>query len=124
MPNEMVPGRNIHLEIALLGIILSAVAYGVVVALFICCVNVLIQPSSIRSCSSTMTRFLLCYSAVLLGLSTWALAQSAFSIMSAIFYGFHDSDGSFNWLHVTESNPWFLPITVWTADGFLVSVHI
>ncbi|KDR74035.1 hypothetical protein GALMADRAFT_141778 [Galerina marginata CBS 339.88] len=118
---SLIPGKDIHLEIAFLSSFISAVVYGLVISLYISCFRSLLKAQHLHS--KIRLRFLFTYSTFLLLLSTWAMVQQTISVITATFQP-ESGDGTgpldSSWLSVTEDNPWFLPVDIWAADGFMV----
>jgi hypothetical protein len=117
----LIPGPDEYLELRMLATIISAIAYGIVIALSGSCFLLLLKQRDIYS--TRMRFFLLIYVTVMLLLSTLAIIQSIWGIMFAIFRVVRLSLGLFAdspLLDVYSITA--LPLTIWGADGFMVSI--
>lgn len=122
MPNVLrdvaadVPIDN-SIRLQLIGTLVSAVAYGFVISLFLHCLALLI--SNKRHSYTRKTRsILIAYIVAMFSLSTASAIQSFVYITRAVFNGIDNL--SQNVIKINE--PIFLPPAVLGADGFLVSL--
>jgi hypothetical protein len=82
-PMPLIPGPDVYLELRMLGTIISAIAYGIVIVLSGNCFLLLLKKRGIYS--NRMRLFLLIYVTVMLLLSTLAIIQSILGITLLIF---------------------------------------
>ena len=108
-----VAGPDVYLELKMLGTIISAVAYGVVVVLSGNCLLLLKKRGTY---SNRMRLFLLIYVTVMFFLSTLAMIESIWGITLLIF---RDVDLP---MHLWYWNQAIPPLTIWGADGFMASI--
>lgn len=109
----LIPGPDVYLELKMLGTIISAIAYGIVIVLSGNCFLLLVKKRGIYS--NRMRIFLVIYVTVMLAISTWAIIQSIWGITLLIFQD----------VNVPESllisySPDTLPLAIWGADGFMI----
>jgi hypothetical protein len=104
-----------YLKAQLLGGILSAIAYGIVIVLSGNCFYLLQKKRGIYS--NRMRILLLIYVTVMVLNSTWALIGSIFQLRR-IFIQLHASFIMYRSFGVP------LTVTMWGADGFMVSILI
>ena len=109
----LIPGPDVYLEIMMLGTIISAIAYGIVIVLSGNCFLLLQKKRS--TYSNRMRLFLLIYVVVMFLLSTLAIVQSIWGITALIF---QDT----NLPLLVGASPATLPLAIWGADGFMVGV--
>ena len=110
----LIPGPDVYLELRMLGTIISAIAYGIVIVLSGNCFLLLLKKRGIYS--NRMRLFLLIYVTVMLLFSTLAIIQSIWGITLLIFW--QDVDLP----RLVGASPATLPLTIWGADGFMVSI--
>jgi len=108
------PGPDVYLELMMLGTIFSAVAYGIVVVLSGNCFLLLQRKRGIYS--NRMRLFLLIYVLVMFLFSTSSMIQSICAITLLIFRG-----GVGSLILTGYAAPVMVPLTIWGADGFMVS---
>ena len=108
---SLVPGPDVYLEFRMLGTIISAIAYGIVIVLSGNCFLLLVKQGGIYS--NRMRLFLLIYVTVMLILSTLAIILSIWESMLLIFQGVDPPVGA---------APPTLPLAIWGADGFMVNI--
>ena len=106
--------HNRIVEFYMLGTFISAIVYGIVIVLSGNCMLLLQKKRAIFS--KRMPRFLVTYITVMLVLSTEAIIQSTWFVKSAIFGGMLPI--------FIEHSPPALPLVIWGADGFMVSITI
>ncbi|KAF8965537.1 hypothetical protein BDZ97DRAFT_2074588 [Flammula alnicola] len=112
---SLIPGKDTLLELQLVGTLLSAIAYGLVLSLFIHCFALLASHTK-HSYTRRMQAFLIIYVVVMFLLSTTALVQGLVYITRAFFHGFDSASH-----RLTRMNePVSLPIAVLGADGFML----
>jgi len=97
----------------MLGTIISAIAYGIVIVLSGNCFLLLLKKRGIYS--NRMRFFLLIYVTVMFLLSTLAIILSIRGITLLIFQGV-DSPS------LVGPAPATLPLAIWGADGFMVNI--
>jgi len=110
---SLIPGLYVYLEFQMLGTIISAIAYGIVIVLSGNCFLLLLKKRGIYS--NRMRFFLLIYVTVMLLLSTLAITLSIRGITLLIFQGV-DSPS------LLGAAPATLPLAIWGADGFMVNI--
>ena len=111
IPDEIAP----YLKVRLLGVIFSAVAYGIVIFLSGNCFRLL--QNKRRIYSNRKRILLLIYIIVMLLLSTWALIQSICQFME--FISLRDILPRYlTFLSIA------IPPVIWGADGFMVRTLI
>ena len=108
-----VAGLDGYLELKMLGTIISAIAYGVVVVLSGNCLLLLKKRGTY---SNRMRLFLLIYVTIMSLLSTLAMIGSIWGITLFIF---RDVGLPMHLLYWNQAIP---PLTIWGADGFMVSI--
>lgn len=96
----------------MLGTIISAVAYGIVVMLSLDCFKLLFR-RNITVPSRPMRRFLVFFISFMLLLSTLALIQGVLVSATSVFRG-----KSFPSL--SGGAPFVLPLSIWASDGFML----
>ncbi|PPQ93130.1 hypothetical protein CVT25_003662 [Psilocybe cyanescens] len=106
----LVPGRNVYLEMQMLGTIVSSVAYGVVLMLSYNCLALF---SVEKSPTKKMRVFLNIFVVTLLLLSTSSFIQGALITSMAIFL-----DSVFPSLYGGAT--YALPVTIWMTDSFMI----
>ncbi|KAF8965543.1 hypothetical protein BDZ97DRAFT_766639 [Flammula alnicola] len=108
-------GPDSLLQLQLIGALVSAIAYGLVVSLFFHSLALLVT-SKKYTYSNRIRMFLITYIVVMFLLSTAALVQGMVYITIAVFSGVDISSH-----HLTKMNePLTLPFTIWGADGFML----
>ena len=107
----LIPGPDAYLELRMLGTIISAIAYGIVIVLSGNCFLLLLKKRGIYS--NRMRLFLLIYVTIMFLLSTLAIIQSTLGTSVLIFQNIDPPllVGSFT-----------LPLAIWGADGFMVNI--
>ncbi|KDR67717.1 hypothetical protein GALMADRAFT_231887 [Galerina marginata CBS 339.88] len=112
MTSLLVPGRNPDLEHRALGTLLSAVAYGLEISLYVSCMRGFLMGEG----DSKRTRqVLIAYISIMLLLGTLALLQDCFILTTAVF------QVSPNLQLLSHVTPFVaLPFTIWGADGFMI----
>ncbi|KAF8965536.1 hypothetical protein BDZ97DRAFT_1811174 [Flammula alnicola] len=113
--SSLITARDSLLRLQLIGTVVSAIAYGFIVSLFLHCLALLVGNKK-NSYTHRTRMFLIIYVVVMFLLSTVALVQSSVYITRAFFYGV---DRASNLLTQTNE-PLSLPIAVWGADGFML----
>ena len=103
---------SVVLEPYLLGTFISAIAYGIVIVLSGNCI-LLIQKNW-ASYPKRTRRFLAIYVTVMLLLSTETIIQSIWLLSSSLFQG--------KALPFIGRSPPAIPVTIWGADGIMVSL--
>ena len=115
----LIPGPDEYLEFRMLDTSISATAYGIVIVLSGNCFLLLLKKRGIYS--NRMRLFLLIYVTVMLLLSTLAIILSTLGITFVIFRVVYlPLFVSLPLLNVYS--PTALPLTIWGADGFMVSI--
>ncbi|KIM43508.1 hypothetical protein M413DRAFT_25866 [Hebeloma cylindrosporum] len=116
---SLIPGPDVYLEFRMLGTIISAIAYGIVISLSGNCFLLLLKKRGIYS--TRMRLFLLTYVAVMLLLSTLATIMSIWGITFVLFQGVDLPSPHFISSPLLDVySPTALPLTIWGADGFMV----
>ncbi|KAF8965535.1 hypothetical protein BDZ97DRAFT_1757096 [Flammula alnicola] len=113
--SSLVPGKDTLLELQLIGTLLSAIAYGIVVSLFLHCLALLVGNKK-HLYTHRMRIFLIVYFVVMFLMSTVALGQGLVYIIRAIFRGLGRRTEQLT--HLNE--PLSIPLAVWGADGFML----
>jgi len=113
MPTSLVPGSNHGSESTLIGVIIAAVAYGLVLALYATTFRALLN--NLRKFSRRKKNFLLAYITMMLLMSTADLLVNILSIINEIFL-VDVSNGRYKTLGVA----WISPFLIWGADAFMV----
>ncbi|KDR83198.1 hypothetical protein GALMADRAFT_276124 [Galerina marginata CBS 339.88] len=109
---------------ALYGTVISAGAYGIVLAISGKCCRLLLQTKYIYS--KRMQKFLFAYTIIMLLMSTGAMVEEILYIHSSIFCPpVLMNDDGMNIAHAAvlffnEDSAFFLPLTVWGADGLMI----
>jgi hypothetical protein len=111
----LIPGPDVYLELRMLGTIISAIAYGIVITLSGNCFLLLQKKRG--TYSNRMRLFLLIYVTIMLLLSTLAIIQSILGITLLIFQ-------NVDLPLLVGSSPATLPLAIWGADGFMVNTII
>jgi len=114
----MNPDSSVHREFKLLGIIISSIAYGIIIVLSGRCFLLLFQKKS-SIYSNRKQFFLLSYVAVMFCLSTLLIFQEIVGITFEIFKPLDLNSPS---IKFTEWSPVHLLLTMWGADGLMVSI--
>ena len=109
----------VSLEVRMLGTFMSAVAYGIVIVLSGNCILLLHKTRAVYS--NRMRIFLFVYATVMFLLSTLAIIQS---IWGLALLTFHRPVNLFRYplYALVENSISTLPLTIWGADGFMVSI--
>jgi hypothetical protein len=113
----------VYLELRMLGTFISAIAYGFVIVLSGHCLFLLHKKQAIYS--NRMQIFLFIYVTVMFLLSTMAIAQSIWGTTLITFHPDHYSSQSLHTIRLyalVENLASTLPLTIWGADGFMVSI--
>ena len=110
----MVPADNL-LRLQLIGTLVSAVAYGFVVCLFLHCLTLLLSNRR-KSYTNTARSVLIAYIIVMFLLSTASAIQAFVYISKAVFNGF---GGKYDNI-IQMDEPLFLPPAILGADWLLV----
>ena len=100
------------LEFYMLGTFISAIAYGIVINLSGNCIFLIQKKPAIYS--NHMRHFLTIYVTVMLLLSTEAIIQSIWLLKSSVFEA--------EVLPFIGVSPPAIPLTIWGADGIMVSI--
>ncbi|KIM43524.1 hypothetical protein M413DRAFT_382915 [Hebeloma cylindrosporum] len=106
----LIPGPDVYRELRMLGTIISAITYGIVVSLSGNCFFLLLKKRGIYS--SRMRLFLLIYVTIMLLLSTLAIMQTVRTTTVFIFQA--------DLPLVIGNIPAALPLIIWGADGFMI----
>jgi hypothetical protein len=101
----------------MLGTVISAIAYGIVIVLSGSCFLLLLKKRGIYS--NRMRLFLLVYVTIMYLLSTLAITQSICGIVMTLLI-FRDINVPRLSPLLTGSSPPTLPLAIWGADGFMV----
>ena len=109
----------VPLKLRMLGTFISAIAYGIVVVLSGNCIVLFQKKWGIYS--NRMRLFLFIYVAVMLLLSTLAIIQSIWGLALVTFHQ-HVNLFRFPLYALVENTTSTLPLTIWGADGFMVSI--
>ena len=113
----------VYLELRMLGTFISAIAYGIVIVLSGHCILLLYKKRAIYS--NRMRIFLFIYVTVMFFLSTTAITQSIVGTTLITFHPDHyglQSPHSIRLYALVENLASTLPLTIWGADGFMVSI--
>ncbi|KAF9478379.1 hypothetical protein BDN70DRAFT_880064 [Pholiota conissans] len=110
----MAPGDNL-LRLQLIGTLVSAVAYGFVVCLFLHCLTLLLSNRR-QSYTNTARSVLIAYIIVMFLLSTASAIQAFIYIFKAVFNGF---GGKYDNI-IQMDEPLFLPPAILGADWLLL----
>lgn len=104
------------LRFQLIGTLLSAITYGLIISLFWHCL-VMFATNKKNYYTHRTRRFLITYIVIMFLLSTVAIIQEFVSVVNAVVHGV-----SPNSRHPMQLNePLVLPFAIWGADGFMVS---
>jgi hypothetical protein len=112
----------VYLELRMLGTFISAIAYGIVIVLSGHCILLLHKKRAIYS--NRMRNFLFIYVTVMFLFSTLAIIQSIWGTTLITFHRDHDTLNNLYNLPLyplVENITSTLPLTIWGADGFMVS---
>jgi len=121
----IIPNRKIvSLELRMSATFISAIAYGIVIVLS--GHSILLLHKSRFIYSNRMRNFLFIYVTVMFLLSTLAIIQSIWGTTLITFHRDHDTlNNLYNLpLYPLVENPTVstFPLTIWGADGFMVSI--
>jgi len=108
----LVPGPNSLLETQMLGTMISAILYGIVVTLSFDCFKLLFK-KNITVPSRPMRRFLVFLILTMFLLSTLSLIQGMLISSTSIFRGY-------NFPSLPGGAPYVLPFSIWAADAFML----
>ena len=109
----------VYLELRMLGTFMSAIAYGIVIVLSGNCILLLQKKRGIYS--NRMRLLLFIYVVVMLLLSTLAIIQSIWGLALLTFHR-HVNLFKLPLYALVENTTSTLPLTIWGADGFMVSI--
>ncbi|KDR67711.1 hypothetical protein GALMADRAFT_161496 [Galerina marginata CBS 339.88] len=112
MSTQLVPGRSPVFEKYTIGLLLSAVAYGFALSLYISCIRGFLKGEN--GYSNFARRVLVIYTSLMLLLGTMGLLETFFIIMTNVF----KLDQSL--LRLDINIFLVVPFTIWGADGFMV----
>ncbi|KDR70157.1 hypothetical protein GALMADRAFT_144837 [Galerina marginata CBS 339.88] len=108
----LVPGPNTLLETQMLGTMIAAALYGIVLTLSFDCFKLLFK-KNVTVPSRPMRRFLVFLILTMFLLSTLSLVQGVLVSTTSIFQGI-------SFPSLPGGAPYVLPFSIWTADAFML----
>ncbi|KAF8908191.1 hypothetical protein CPB84DRAFT_1744363 [Gymnopilus junonius] len=111
----LVPGPNSRYETQMLGTMISAILYGIVVMLCFDCFKLLLKKRSKETTapSKPMRWFLAFFILMMFLLSTVSLIQGMLVAVTSIFRGY-------SFPSLAGGAPFVLPFSIWASDGFML----
>jgi len=110
----LVPGPNSLFETQMLGTMISAILYGIVVMLCFDCFKLLFKNSNDATAPSRpVRRFLVFFILMMFLLSTVSLVQGMLISVTSVFRGY-------NFPSLPGGAPFVLPFSIWASDGFML----
>ena len=117
-PQHLVPGPDPYDESWMLGTIFSAMAYGIVMTLSVCCLQLLWAKPTTKS--RRLRWFMFAYILAMVALSTTSMVAAINSIVDAVFKVHPSGRLPQPTLPVKTWGAPFIILATWGADGFMV----